>query len=664
MILLALLLAAVALLHGAVRSLLPRGGWLTPLEAHLAAATLQVTGWIALSFALAFAGIFQLAVVLGIATLVIVLLLALSIRSGRWAVLPADAWLTGRLRPAEIALAAVLILQLGTLLLLAAWRVPVAYDELSYHLGMALHFAQDGAFVWYPGESFYANHFARGAHLLMSVLVMATEDIRAATTVQWLLLPLLCGGVYTVVRRFGGERWLALAAANLVPSIPVVAYQATIGYVDLFSNGWIAAGLLAVLSHRAGRDLSAARVAWVLCCGGLAVSGKFNAATLALVLGLAMLVVWGPGLVLSRWRPFALGFLFAASVALPWPTYNWLAHGSPFYPIMLTTTREGLENWEYPLSGARAISEVPPYNTWPHWQRYATSWTTFDWESPKRFGLFGLGVGEAPTPELADPTFGYSGDAAMGGFGLGWLLVGLPSLLLLAGLSLWDRARLGIPVLVLATFPVVGLLVTVSSWWPRLALFAPVLGLAGAFVLLAWLLRGGRRSLAIGATGLVILVYTADLYFVHSYNRDWERLRRFADSGLPPTPIHWQDHFYPGQPQYIAIRFLVERAGPRATVSFWTPGDPIFTGFFTDARGTIRQYLFPTVWPDPMRYTPLEMHAMMRREGVSHLLLSTSTPSGDWNRALEELRVLLREDNAQLLLDNGVYQVWGLSPSG
>ena len=614
-----------------------------PGERWAAALTFQAVFWTALSFALGFAGHFRLNSLIdfGAAFLALAWFGTLFLnrpsetekrpignRIRQWVdQFDTFAWLF-----LLIALpTALFFLWLGV-------SAPVlSYDGLSYHLGTAVHMAQDGDLRWYPGESLYTNFFARGTELFMAVSIMLSGSTVWVNAVQWLIFPVLIPAVYSATRALGASPPRALIAAMIPLTVPIILMQSAIAYADLFANGWFAVGFCAVLGS-AGGKAGPARILWMFAAAGLALAAKFNAAILCVLLGLAALMLWGPRRMLMPRRGLlvytALGLLLAAAAGLPWMLRNWTQFGSPIYPFAVEIGPLTLAEAPNPMEGARQMGEMQYYQA-PFFEKLWMAWSAVDFESWRRIGFLGAGMEELPREDLYDYTFGYRGDAMESGFGLAWPAVLFPAMiavLLMAALRKRWQIAPGDPVrrlylAALAAVPLIAPMILIAGWVPRFSLFLPVFG-AVALAVLAEEISYSMRWVSRLILSAALLCCAFDAATVTLLNRDAERLSRYsaANPAAPGSPIDYFAWLNPGQPDVAAADFLMSQARPGETVSFWTPNEGLFTGYFVDEGASIRLFLFPSVFPDPFAYSHEELLGFIEEEDIALLLVSDQVP--------------------------------------
>jgi hypothetical protein len=497
------------------------------------------------------------------------------------------------------------------------------FDGLSYHLGLAVHMFQDGDFRYYPGESGYVNHFARGGEMLMAVLIMLVRSIALVNAFQWLIVPPLVLSVYSAARNQGLTRSHATIAAAAPLAVPVILYQTSIAYVDLWSLGWFAIGLCAVLGSARQEEVGPARVIWMFAAAGLALAAKFNAVTPLLVLGITAAVAWGfRTLFVVRLGSLLLGLLLSALIGMPWMMNNWARYGSPIYPYAVEVGSVTIAKGPFPTKTIRLMPEAPPYRDMPLYEKAYLSWTTIDLESWEKINP--LSMSELPKDVLNSSDFGYRGDNKLGGYGIAWPLLYLPSLLLLAVLTPFVHWRTIVPkryLLALAIAPLAAFLLIVAAWWPRFALFLPIFG-ALAFLFLVQ--EAKERNRTLGTVLLVVFLLLAgfDWTTCVMMNRERERARRYyseyAQASL--APINFFRWAAPDHQEFQAIETLMDEARPGETISYFTPDVGTFTGYFIDEKAEMRLFPFPAIWPRPDTFTNEQLMEFVDKERIALLL--------------------------------------------
>jgi hypothetical protein len=480
--------------------------------------------------------------------------------------------------------------------------------------------------------------------------------------------------VYAGLRSFAVERNLALLITSLILTIPVASLQSTMAYTDLFTSGWAVVALCAILggvnSCKQPGGIGYGRLFWMFSAAGIAVGAKSNLVPFTFILGLGAIALWGPKRLFSpKWKYLGvsvLAFALSASVGLPWIVRNWTGYGSPIYPIMLTYSRDGLAEYEYTFDKAPRVSEPDKYYAMPLWDKTKMSWTTLNHGQMREFGLFGQHISKAPDQLLHNPDIGFNGDSLLGGNGWLWLYGSLPGMILLGLITLayprlWDEGKkYRWFLLFLAIAPFVGYTRTISAWWPRFSIFLPFSGILALGILLGGIRQRSRLLcfvLLIPVLGLAFLDWAG----VVLQNPSWERMRRHRDhcEGSLETPVNYYyiKTLYPYNPdptlEVEAIRYVMDNAVPGQTVSFWTPYNGIFTGLFANEDATVRQFLFPSVWPGAFHYSESELMGFIEEEQIRLLMISDQVP--------ESFEKKLKRHDGEIVFKNDRYKVYKLS---
>lgn len=236
--------------------------------------------------------------------------------------------------------------------------VPVAWDELSYHLfkPAVWLFDRELSRLTFPYPLNWLAYYPANAELIWTSLMgVARSDL----LLHALNVPLLCvlALVFTQLSRICGASWQAGGSFALVlVTLPVVLGFAPTGYVEGVLN---LSELAAVLfGLRWLRAEPSQRRSWALLCGlaaGLAVGTKYAAlpviSTLAGMLLLSMLAS-------GRGRHLLAGGVFAASGALStgayWYVRNALDTGNPFYPVPFAYLPH-IDRWQNPWHGSSIL---------------------------------------------------------------------------------------------------------------------------------------------------------------------------------------------------------------------------------------------------------------------------------------------------------------------
>ena len=98
------------------------------------------------------------------------------------------------------------------------------------------------------------------------------------------------------------------------------------------------------------------------------------------------------------------------------------------------------------------------------------------------------------------------------------------------------------------------------------------------------------------------------------------------------------------------MRFIVDHARAGETVSFRTPQEALFTGYFADEKGTVRLFPLPSFWPPEGTYTQKDLSDALRREHVRYVMVSAA--------ASAEFRSLIAADGARVVYTTPGYEVF------
>ncbi|MEQ8819599.1 MAG: phospholipid carrier-dependent glycosyltransferase [Sumerlaeia bacterium] len=536
------------------------------------------------------------------------------------------------------------------------WVLPIQFfDDLHYHVPIAVNTVHDAGFRELPGASFYVNNFPRLGELWQALALLAFGGLRAVDLVQWPFAWLTALAVYGLARRLGAGPSAALAGAALPMLTPLVLYQSMSAYVDLQVHGWIVLAAAAVIGGRAEPDqtISPGRILWFFAACGLGVSTKYNAIYAAVVLGFVALWYWGGRSMFSggRWRVTLLAALLSLVVGTPWMVRNWVNHGSPTYPFYVELF--GTMVFEAPYDPSD-IGEAKPWGEMPFADKWLGAWIGLDWDTWTRFGLVGIEATENDREELFDPARAMTPDRRDTGFGLVWIVVILPGLLagymasrLLAGMP--PGRRRAWVALLLAVVLIFWL--SPSSWKPRFALFTIWLGAAGAAAF--WPMVARRRSLARILAGAVLLACLFDAYLGIWLNREAAKKHLWLDSGrrLPVASAEWFSWASPDNAFYEAYAEMVRLAGPGEHVAVYSPGTVTLTGYLYDAAGSYRVWPIGTEIEGP-ELAREEFLAQIEESGAQWVFLTKTFESQIGQRWIR------RERRAKRVFENEAAEIW------
>jgi 4-amino-4-deoxy-L-arabinose transferase-like glycosyltransferase len=291
-----------------------------------------------------------------------------------------------QLSPWELALLAVLVIELFYPLVTYALVPPISWDEVAYHLAVPKTYVQDHSIVYIPYIPY--SNWPMGSEMLSTVaLLLGSESL--AHLVSWSALLLTCAGLWLFGNRYLG-RPLGLLAAALFAATPMVGALAGTALVEVPLALYASAAVLAFLRWIETKE----RRWWLLSAalGGLAASTKLNGALVPLILGVlgaAEALFHQPRRVSRSTRLVVVYGLVSLAVVSPWYLKSFLHTGNPVWPFFIDLL--GGRNWdalgnEYLLGFIKLVNRSPTVSNWllGIWNLTA---------HPEQFGPGGIAIG-------------------------------------------------------------------------------------------------------------------------------------------------------------------------------------------------------------------------------------------------------------------------------
>jgi hypothetical protein len=230
----------------------------------------------------------------------------------------------------------VLLLAVGGVALVRVLRSavspPLAWDDLTYHLVKAGRFVQDGGLVGVaaPGAWSYYEYFLPGGEILWAWAILPVRGDALVAPISGLIWATALLGVYTCAREYGADAPSARLTTAALCSMPATLTYIGSAYVDNTVFATFVLGALFVI--RASRGAPGAESLLAMAAFAVMLGCKLNALPTIPIAVIAL--AW------SRWRQpegrlgyLVVGWLVAASVAVPPYVRSWLAGGSPLYPF-------------------------------------------------------------------------------------------------------------------------------------------------------------------------------------------------------------------------------------------------------------------------------------------------------------------------------------------
>jgi hypothetical protein len=247
-----------------------------------------------------------------------------------------------------------------------AWMMavtpPSTFDALTYQLLGPQLAVEAGRFQAFEGNHFFAfpqtlNTLFAGQMALLNGRLTGAAILHGLVGVLWLMA---IGGYGT--RRF--SPFVGRLAPAILLSASSIWLQFTWAYVDLWTGACGMMTWIALEEWRTAVD-GRMRQRWAIVAGifvGLAMSAKYNALLLGLLVGLYLIVVgwrdritWG-----DLGRDVLLYGVTASVVLLPWLARNAVFYGNPIYPFGPATSEwDSLLNDWYNAADRAPLREYP-----------------------------------------------------------------------------------------------------------------------------------------------------------------------------------------------------------------------------------------------------------------------------------------------------------------
>jgi len=356
---------------------------------------------------------------------------------------------------------------------------PYAYDELAYHLVSVAAWIHSHRIVDTP-VSMWANVYPKNAELVTTWLYLAVQGDGWIHLGQWLFAILAIAATMSVTRLLDLNRTCAIIAGTLFFLAPTVLLQATTAYNDLAFAAMFLTFFyfyLRLLRHPDWR--------YSLLCGltaGMALGIKSSA---VVYVGVCYIILAIAFFLLYRQRKITriviLQHTFGLLVPLLifgcyWYIHTWMIYGNPIYPFTVAVSGHVL----FPgLGSVNQLIMIP--NTpavllhKPWWQQVWISWTSI-------------------------PTY-YAYDMQVGGFGLQWSFIELPSLVLFTVYAIVRERKIFYQI-ILPLFII--FLLQPANWWGRYTLFMVALG-TWSFVFTISRIRSNRLKATVYSLVLIII---------------------------------------------------------------------------------------------------------------------------------------------------------------
>lgn len=515
--------------------------------------------------------------------------------------------------------------------LLIALAPPIAWDSQTYHLVGPKLWVEAGRIE--PLSRIIHTNFPSGVEMLYTWALLLLND-SLAQIIHWSYGLLGAWAIYAFARRFfQTDNYLALLAATLYLSIPLVQVLMGWAYTDLALTFYSLMAFYAVLL--AFQVDKAYLFRFVLISGifvGLAFGGKYTAILIAPAVAAVFLLV---GLQARLdWRKLFGGLvglgLGALATMLPWLLRNLFFADNPLAPLIF-----GARGWDKAeighLSGHSGIGSINPLDILtipfsmavmgiqggkhdatlnPFFLALAPLTILVIWRERKRPVLVSLAL-------------------AVGVFYLFWALVAIVT-------TLDDQGRILLPV-----YPLLALLTAYALWrLPnlKLGMLRPFAGLVLGIYLAVNVINLGLSLIAYDSLPVFAGLKTRDTYLEENLG-SYYRAARFVSANLPPDAyVHM---FFEPRSYYLNRRAA--------------PDNDIEQFFFYYSR-----------YPDAASF-----NAILKQRGATHVLISErgerfllQTPEYGRDAILKQAQPLLAELETkywkQIYREEGEYSIYEL----
>jgi hypothetical protein len=222
-----------------------------------------------------------------------------------------------------------LLVALGSAWLIHAAAPEIQYDSVYYHLYLPRQWVETGRVA--PTPIIIQSFYYLGAETLYAVMMML-GGAEAAKLLSFSVALLCCLAVYCLGREVAGASH-GILAAMLFAFAPLVGWEASTTYVELFVAAYCTLSLCAVLRAYPSEDLRWFFIAGL--CAGFAISAKVIA---GMFIGpLVVLVAAFSWRATRRWTEVIKSSAFcacgAALAGFPWPLLRLAQTGNPVFPF-------------------------------------------------------------------------------------------------------------------------------------------------------------------------------------------------------------------------------------------------------------------------------------------------------------------------------------------
>lgn len=236
--------------------------------------------------------------------------------------------------------------------LIGALVPPIFFDALTYHLAVPFNYIQHHRIVPIP-YNFYSN-FPLTIEMIYGVAMLLQSDI-LAKLINFSMGILIMFAVYTFSRKYFTNNRIALLAATIFYTIPMVGTMSSTAYIDL---GFTLFNILAIftLIHWFSNN----KKRWLILSGifcGLSLGTKYTGAFtfIILIMGIVIKSLIDKKRLLLIIKSILAFSAISIAIFLPWAIKNFAFTGNPVYPALYNIF--GGRNWDINCN-QRLLTEV------------------------------------------------------------------------------------------------------------------------------------------------------------------------------------------------------------------------------------------------------------------------------------------------------------------
>lgn len=273
-------------------------------------------------------GVFALTALHWVSSVSAMVLLALSAIISAPTMFSIGRELVGRVRafrPSRLIVAGIFIFALHAAVhLVSAFNPPIDLDVLGYHLPLPKLQIALNQLVIRP-DIVYSNWPLHQEMLFQLGMLLSSDAL--AQLISFLVATLAAFAIWACARKRVGSD-VALVAAFVFYSIPVVGYEASIAYVDVGVALFSVLAFFALVEWRASTDYRWLVLAAIM--AGFAPAVKLSGAFIPALFALGILFFTPRGR--NRMASVLIFSSLAGAVVSPWLIRTWLATGNPITP--------------------------------------------------------------------------------------------------------------------------------------------------------------------------------------------------------------------------------------------------------------------------------------------------------------------------------------------